>query len=123
MVVAEPDRFVLPVDAFMKEQLVESQDQAWILTRLGYLIGEYLVQKFGGCWYVNDIPDSRFFARYVVGRFARIKNQNVCVDPMAVADEYLSEPPGRSLVATLKKAEDEIAAFCCRSEPSFNASE
>lgn len=110
MVVAEPDRFVLPVDVFMKEQVIESEDRAWIVIRIGYLIGECLVQQFGGCWYVNDVPDSRYFARYVVGRFARIKNQNACVDPIAVADAYVSEPPGRSLVATLRKIEDELLA-------------
>ncbi len=108
MIVADPDRFVPAVDAFMKEQVVRSDDRAWIVTRIGYLIGEWLVQRFGGCWFVNDIPDSRHFARYVVGRFARIKNANATVDPMAVAEGYVAEPPGRSLVGTLRAVEGEL---------------
>ena len=110
MVVAEPDRFVRPVDAFMKDQVIGADERSWIVTRIGYLIGEWLVQRLGGCWFVNDVPDSLYFAHYVVGQFTRIRNQNAMVDPMAVADAYVSEPPGRSLVATLCEIENELLA-------------
>lgn len=98
------------MDAFIKEQVIDCDNRAWIVARMGYLIGEWLVQRFGGCWFVNDIPDSRYFARYGAGRFARIRNQNATVDPMAVADAYVSEPPGRSLTATLRKLEANLLA-------------
>src|SRR5690242_4813692 len=38
------------------------EDRTWLLTRVGYFIGEYLVQKYSGCWYVSDIEGSRYFA-------------------------------------------------------------
>ncbi|MYM27194.1 hypothetical protein GTP58_02525 [Duganella sp. CY15W] len=31
------------------------EDRIWLVTRLGYYIGEYFVQKHSGCWYVNEI--------------------------------------------------------------------
>src|SRR5258708_6538850 len=65
MVLVEADRFLPPLDEWMRDQVITNSDRTWILTRIGYFIGEYLVQKFSGCWFVNDIADSRYFARYV----------------------------------------------------------
>jgi hypothetical protein len=65
------------------------EDRIWLITRLGYFVGEYCVQKYSGCWFVNDIVDSSYFGRYVVGQFARLKNQNAMVDPFLVAQEYV----------------------------------
>jgi hypothetical protein len=108
MIVANPDRFLPSIDAYMKDQIVTPEDRVWILTRLGYLIGEVLVQRLSGSWFLNEIPDSRYFLRYVVGRFAGAPNPAAMVDPFQVADAYLSRPPGRSLSAIVSQVEGEL---------------
>jgi hypothetical protein len=108
MIVADPDRYLPSIDAFMRRQLVEPEHRVWILTRLGYLVGEVLVQRLSGCWLLNDIPDSRYFLRYVVGQFATIRNPNAMVDPFAVADAFIGQPLGRDLTAMVAEVESEL---------------
>jgi hypothetical protein len=108
MVLVEAERYLAPLDQWIKDQVVSPDDRIWILTRLGYFIGEFLVQRLGGHWFLNDIPDSRFFGRYVVGRFHRITNSNAMVDPFQVAEAFLHELPGRSLSHILAQVESEL---------------
>jgi hypothetical protein len=107
-IVARPDEYLDAIDRFMRDQVVTTDDGPWIQTRLGYFIGELLIQKFWGCWFLNEIPDSRYFLRYVVGRFARLKNPNAMVDSFEIAYVYLNEPPGRSLKNLLTEVESEL---------------
>ena len=67
MVLVEADTYLPAVSQFMESQELAAEDRAWILTRVGYFVGELLVQKYGGCWYLNETPDTRYFLRYVVG--------------------------------------------------------
>jgi hypothetical protein len=108
IIVADPEKFLQPIDEFMRYQILEPEDRVWILTRLGYFIGELLINRLGGCWFVNEIPDSRYFLRYVVGRFPSIGNANAMIDPFYVADVYLSQPPGRSLSMFLDQVTEEL---------------
>lgn len=108
MVLAEADHFLPALDAWLKNQVIEPADRNWILTRVGYFVGEFLVQRLRGHWFLNDVPDSRYFGHYVVGRFARPVHPNAMVDPFAVAFAYVSEPPGRSLSRLLTDVEKEI---------------
>ena len=108
MVLVEAELYLPSVDQWMKDQVVTSNDRAWILTRIGYFIGELLVQRFSGCWFVNDTPDSRFFGRYVVGKFCSPNSRNAMVDPFHVADAYLSHPPARSLTDIIRQVEAEL---------------
>lgn len=107
-VLTEADKFVPPLEQWMKNQVVTPDHRVWILTRLGYFIGEYFVQRLSGCWSLNEIPDSRFFARYVTSKFARLANPNVMIDPFNVADVYLSELPRRNLSSILTDVEAEL---------------
>jgi len=108
MIVANPESFLEPTDDFMKDQVIETEDREWIMARLGYFIGEVLVQRFGGGWFLSDTPYSRFFLRYVVGKFEGGVNRRAMIDPFLVADTYLAEPPGRSLPSFLKEVEAEV---------------
>lgn len=103
----EAEPYLPPLDQWLKVQIVNAEDRVWLLTRVGYFVGEYLEQRRGGEWLVNEIPDSRYFARYVMGRFDN--NPNAMVDPFEVADICISEPPGRSLLRLLDRVEKEIA--------------
>jgi hypothetical protein len=107
-VLQDAEKFVSPLDVYLKDQTITDDDRIWILTRLGYFIGELLVQKLNGCWLLNENPDSRTFMRYVVGQFSKIKNTQAMIDPFFVADTYLSEAPGRSLVAILEELLSEL---------------
>jgi hypothetical protein len=109
MVLMEAQQYLPAVDSYMKRQTVAPEDRIWILTRLGYFIGELLVQRFAGCWFLDEIPDSRYFLRYVVGRFARIPNPNAMVEPFYTADVYLSQLPEQSLTGIIDKVVNELA--------------
>ena len=56
LILTEVERYLEPIDQFISHQEVLPDDRDWIQVRLAYFIGEFLVQRFGGCWYVNDIP-------------------------------------------------------------------
>jgi len=105
LIVADPERYLPSIDAFMMNQVVEADDRVWIVTRLGYFIGEVLVQRLGGCWLLNEIPASRYFLRYVVGQFTRIRNPNAMVDPFEVASAFVSTPPTRNLASLVAEVE------------------
>lgn len=108
LVLVDADKYLPALDQWLKDQVIEPADKTWLLTRLGYFVGEYLVQRLGGCWFLNEAADSRYFAHYVVGRFVRASNANAMVDPFAVADACIAEPPGRSLLRLLTSVEKEI---------------
>jgi len=97
LILADPERYLPAIDAWLEDQVVESDDWAWAVSRVGYFAGEVLVQRFAGCWLVCDAPNSRFFGRYVVGQFRLASNPAAIADPIEVAAACLSQPPGRSL--------------------------
>ena len=109
MIVAEPTMFVPSVTEFMADQRVDEDDYDWILVRLGYFIGEVLSTRYGGYWFLNEIPDSRYFGRYVVGRFTRASNPHAQVDPMEIASSFLAQPLPRSLSRTIEDIAWELA--------------
>lgn len=87
-------------------EVCDEDDRLWLLTRLGYFVGEYFAQKYKGCWYVEDRSASLSFARYVVGRFDGIKD--AVIDPFEIAKEYVDSPLPRQLqdkLATMEKLE------------------
>lgn len=110
MVAVDAARYLPAIDAWMKNQVISPDDWAWIHTRLGYFIGEYLVQTLGGYWFVEDAPGARFFGRYVVGNFSNARVPNLRVDPIHVADVYLREGTGRSLSNLLAEVVDDSRA-------------
>lgn len=111
MVIAEPGMFVDGVADFFANQVIEEEDRVWAITRLGYFIGELLNKRFGGCWYVNDDPESSNFSRYVVGQFQCCANKRLSVDPMAAANRFLSEPVRRDFRRLLVDIETEIQSL------------
>lgn len=103
------DQFVQYLDKALESMAVaDEQDKAWLLPRMGYFIGEYFVQKYGGCWYVNDIRGSRYFGRYVVGRFSRLNSPAAMLDPFLIAQDYVDTPVPRHLEKWLTEVEGEL---------------
>jgi hypothetical protein len=114
-IVADPRRFLPAIAQYMSSQEIEPADRVWAGTRIGYLIGEVLVQSMSGCWYLNDQPESRHFGRYVVGQFPRLPPQTT-VDPFEVAFDYLDHGLGRSLVTQVERVEAELRTLLNPSE-------
>ena len=108
LVLVDAERYLPPLDTWLLRQTISDEHRVWLLTRVGYFVGEYFVQMLSGYWLVNEYPETRTFARYVVGGFSKISNCKAMLDPFEVADACLSEPPGRSLIKVLAEVEREL---------------
>lgn len=86
----------------------DEEDRIWLITRVGYFIGEYFSQKYGGCWYVNEVEGSRYYARYVVGNFSRAKNDAIMLDPFEFAQAYVDTKEPRHLEGIISEVEGEL---------------
>jgi hypothetical protein len=114
MVLRVADEYVAPVDRWLSEQVIGPEDRIWLLPRVGYFIGEVLIQRFSGSWFIDEDPDSPWFAHYVVGRFTSLDNPWVRIDPLAVASNLVDEPPGRSLLGAVERKDVEIRRLGAR---------
>jgi len=94
--------------ALQNMAIANEQDRVWLLTRLGYFIGEYFAQKYSGCWYVNETQGSRYFGRYVVGRFTRLNSDALVLDPFQIAQTYVDEQMPRQLENLLTEVDAEL---------------
>lgn len=109
LIVADPEAFLRRIATHMDAQPVEEDDFVWVVTRIGYLVGETLIQRLGASWRVNEDPATRTFGRYVVGNFTRVAAHCV-VDPMEVAADYADTAAPRDLVGLLAGIEDSLRA-------------
>lgn len=96
------------LDSVLKMELFEQDDFPWLVTRLGYFVGDFFVQKFGGKWFLNQIPETKFFLRYVVGDFNRITNRSALIDPHLIAYDFIRSSPPRDLVKLVEAVEGEL---------------
>lgn len=109
LVLNQAEDFVPALDTLLVTEEIAPEDYSWIGARLGYFLGEYFLQRHSGCWFVNDVPDSRYFARYVVGRFFGF-GANVMLDPFHAATTFLGTPPPRSLKSLISEIQVELSA-------------
>ncbi len=107
-ILTEPENFVEPLTEFMRDQTIGEEDRMWIMVRLAYFIGEVLAARLDGTWFVNEWPETRYFARYVVGEFEAETRPNAMFDPFEAAGSFTGHPPGRDLAKFI----DEIEAAC-----------
>ena len=108
MVLVEASAFLPAVSQYLENQQIGPEDRAWILTRIAYFVGEWFVQKHGGCWYLNETPDTRYFLRYVVGKFTRVPNKNAMLDPFSIAETFVDSLCPSSLATLLADVESEL---------------
>ncbi|UQV44283.1 hypothetical protein KIV45_20940 [Janthinobacterium lividum] len=90
--------------------VADPADRQWLIARVGYFAGEVLVQQYGGCWYVNEVVGSRYFAHYVVGKFVGIDNATMMVDPFELAQVYVDTPAPRALIPLLAEVRAAVEA-------------
>ncbi len=103
-----PEKFLPYISKYMEGQFVQGDNRTWILTRIGYFIGELLVSKFDGCWMVDERVDSDTFSHYVIGEFVGMDPEKV-IDPFLLAKIYVDSTPPRNLVEQFEaiKKEDQ----------------
>lgn len=91
--------------------IADEGDRTWLLTRLGYFIGEYFAQKYSGAWYVNENPTSKYLGRYVIGKFAMPTRGELNIDPFVMAEAYVAilTPRTLALENILSEAEQELS--------------
>ena len=102
------EEFLPLIDSWMSWQIVTPEDRVWIITRIGYFIGELLNQKFSGHWMLDEEADSPYFSQYIVGDFANLPIIKSKIAPFALAKNYVDSPEGRSLLSVLLKVESEL---------------
>lgn len=100
--------FVGTVAEFMRAEPVDEETGLWISVRIGYLIGEYLIQKYEGHWGVNLNKNSPQYGHYVVFALSpKNKEKAYPVDPFEAANEFVNQAPDRDLISLV----DEIEAM------------
>jgi hypothetical protein len=107
------------LDKSLREMAMDSEKaRGWLLLRVGQFIGEFFVQKYGGSWFVNEIEGSRYFARYVVGRFSRLNSMAPMLDPFQIAKTFVDTPVPRRLEALLSEVDAELIEIAGKAAPS-----
>lgn len=100
--------FVETVAEFMRAEPVDEETSVWISVRIGYLIGEYLIQKYEGHWGINLNETSPQYGHYVVFALSpKNKEKAYPVDPFEAANEFVNQAPDRDLISLI----DEIEAM------------
>ncbi|MGO4155487.1 hypothetical protein [Cupriavidus sp. YAF13] len=102
-------QFAPLLDNVLQSMTVAAEDRLWLLTRMSYFIGGYFAQKYGGCWYVNEVPESQYFGHYVIGQFACLGNAAPMLDSFQVAQAFVDAPVPRSLGKLLAAVDAELA--------------
>ena len=95
--------------ALSEMAIADADDRTWLLVRMTYYIGEYFAQQYGGHWYVNETPGSHVFGRCVVGKFSKLANTALVVDPYQIASSYVDLPCPRPLVSLVAEVESGLA--------------
>lgn len=102
-VLIEPNKFLPLLDRGLQHAVISEENRVWLVTRIGYYIGEYLISLLGGYWLVDQDPLSPSFARYVVGDFSCQGANTEVIDPFEIAQRYATTPEPRFLRQEIEK--------------------
>jgi hypothetical protein len=103
-VLNQADQYVTYLESALRDmEITDDDDRLWLLNRMAYFIGEYFAQLLDGCWYVYEVVDSPFFARYVVGKFEKISDPGMMIDPYEIAHSFIESPIPRELSPLLSQ--------------------
>lgn len=93
---------------WLRNQNIPQDNRAWITSSMGYFLGAYFINQHQGRWLVDEIPNSRFYGRYVIGDFPRANHLSSMVDPIQMAADYVSAPAGRDLMSLIRTVESTL---------------
>lgn len=109
LVLKNAEEFAPYISDALQDLVVHNDpERTRLLMRVGYFIGEYFSQKYGGCWYLDDIERSRYFSRYVVGRFSKLLDNSCMIDPFEIAKDFVDSSSPRGLCNLLASVEKEL---------------
>lgn len=97
------------IDAAMRTIAIRDESWQWVKTMLGYFLGEYFVQTYAGCWYVETRPQSPHFCRTMVGGFETGLPLDAAIEPEALALAFLAEALPRELARLVSDTEAGLA--------------
>lgn len=103
-VLNEPQKFLPLLDRGFQYAVISEENRVWLVTRIGYYIGEYLISLLGGYWLVDEDPLSPSFARYVVGDFSFEGAKTEIVDPFEIAQRFATTSTPRFLRQSIEAA-------------------
>lgn len=103
-VLIEPKKFLPLLDRGFQHAVISEENRVWLVTRVGYYIGEYLISLLGGYWLVDKDTSSPSFARYVVGDFSLNGAKTQIVDPFEIAQRYATTSAPRFLRQSIEVA-------------------
>ena len=108
----KPEKFLEVLEFFFKNQDIGELDieaRETLHLMLMYFVGELLLARYGGNWFLNENPDSESFLHYVVGYFEKdIISEELFLDPFNIVKVFIQTNIGRSLIKTIKEAEESI---------------
>jgi hypothetical protein len=102
----DAEKFVSPLNEWLRDQMVTDDSRIWLLTCLGYFIGELFSQRYDGKWLLEEDASSPYFGNYVVGDFKKLPIKSSRISPFASANNLVNQSPGRSLMSTIEKIDD-----------------
>ncbi len=109
LVLIDAKSYIEPLESFLKDQTINLESRTWIVTRVGYFLGEYFVQEYTGDWYLNENIQSRNYLRYVVGHFDGF-NEAISIDPFEIAIAYIDSNAPRSIIQFIEEVSRELAS-------------
>nr|WP_288498685.1 hypothetical protein [uncultured Pseudomonas sp.] len=95
LILLKPAEFISGISDFFSNHVIEEDDRVWLLTRIGYFLGEFFICTYDGCWMVDEDAGSKTFSRHIVGDFSLVDKYGV--DPFELAALYVDTPAPRSL--------------------------
>lgn len=98
-----PEKFLSLLDSGFMNAVVSDENRIWLITRMGYYIGEYLVCLYDGLWLVDKDPSSPSFTKYVVVDFSFEGVIDRVVDPFEMAQYYVNTRAPRFLKQEIEK--------------------
>jgi len=106
LVLLQAERFIPSLSDYLHNQLINKEDKNWIITVIGYFIGEVFAQKYNGVWFLNEDSNSNTFGRYLVGGLQNAGNTSI--DSFEIAYNYINQKENRNLALTIENIEKQI---------------
>jgi len=92
-----PKIFVGPIGDFIDSQVVSEANRVWLITRLGYFVGEIFSKEMNGFWMLDERMESETFSRYVIG-----DDDKIIIDPFRFSQEYVDSAPPRNFAKNIE---------------------
>ncbi len=99
------ERMINVIHDLIKDELIEDEDRIWLMTGVGYTMGESLIQRYQGYWNVNENESSDQYGRFVVFATAPAGDKHYPIDILEAAKELIDTPAPRDLKKLLTEIE------------------